>query len=164
MRSRKTRGRVTRKGRQAHPRISSTQVPTDVLSIHGSALGVGPDSDMPPTLADAHRILHDYFGFPSFRDGQERLVAAALAGRDALGTTISGATVTWATSSSSVATVSSAGLVTAVANGTATITATSGSASATATTTVSQVASSVTLSPTSLSFWGYSLGDHGVTR
>jgi len=55
---------------------------------------------------------------------------------DAGGNIISGATVTWATSSSSVATVSSAGLVTAVADGTATITATSGSASGTATVTV----------------------------
>jgi uncharacterized protein YjdB len=76
--------------------------------------------------------------------------------KDAGGTTMSGATVTWATSSASVATVSSAGLVTAVANGSATITATSGSVNQTATATVSQVVSSVTLAPTSLSFtsWG----------
>jgi ATP-dependent DNA helicase RecQ len=40
---------------------------------------------MSPTLVDAHRILHDQFGFSSFRDGQELLVGAALAGRDALG-------------------------------------------------------------------------------
>ncbi len=40
---------------------------------------------MSPNLVDAHRILHDNFGFSSFRDGQERLVGAALAGRDALG-------------------------------------------------------------------------------
>jgi len=40
---------------------------------------------MPPTLVDARRILRDHFGFTSFRDGQERLVSAALAGRDALG-------------------------------------------------------------------------------
>ena len=40
---------------------------------------------MPPDRIDARRILHDHFGFPSFRDGQERLVGAALAGRDALG-------------------------------------------------------------------------------
>jgi uncharacterized protein YjdB len=46
--------------------------------------------------------------------------------------------------------------VTAVADGSATITATSGSVNQTATATVSQVASSVTLAPTSLSFtsWG----------
>ena len=40
---------------------------------------------MSPTLDDARRILHDQFGFSSFRDGQEPLVGAALAGRDALG-------------------------------------------------------------------------------
>ena len=40
---------------------------------------------MSANLVDARRILHDNFGFSSFRDGQERLVGAALAGRDALG-------------------------------------------------------------------------------
>ncbi len=40
---------------------------------------------MPPDLVHARRILHDHFGFSSFRDGQESLVGAALAGRDALG-------------------------------------------------------------------------------
>ena len=40
---------------------------------------------MPLDPIDPLRILHDHFGFSSFRDGQERLVAAALAGRDALG-------------------------------------------------------------------------------
>ena len=72
--------------------------------------------------------------------------------KDANDSTIASPTVTWATSSASVATASSAGLVTAVANGSATITATSGSVNQTATATVSQVASSVTLAPTSLSF------------
>ena len=40
---------------------------------------------MAATLVDARRILHDQLGFPSFRDGQEPLVGAALEGRDALG-------------------------------------------------------------------------------
>ena len=57
---------------------------------------------------------------------------------DANGETISGATVTWATSDAAVATVSSTGLVTSVADGTATITATSGSLTETATVTVEQ--------------------------
>ena len=56
--------------------------------------------------------------------------------KDQSGATMASATVTWATSDAAVATVSSAGLVTAVANGTATITATSGSASATASVTI----------------------------
>ena len=84
-------------------------------------------------------------------------VTLAATVKDAGGTTMSGATVTWTTSSSSIATVSSAGLVTAVANGTATITATSGSASGTASVTVTQSASTVTLSSDSLTFT--SVGD-----
>jgi hypothetical protein len=59
---------------------------------------------------------------------------------DAGGTAISGATVTWASSDTTIATVSSAGLVTAVSNGTDTITATSGSARATAEVTVNLAA------------------------
>ena len=66
--------------------------------------------------------------------------------RDQSGSPIAGAPVTWASSDQAVATVSSAGLVTAVANGTAVITATSGSASGTASVTVNQVAISASLS------------------
>jgi len=55
---------------------------------------------------------------------------------DQNGATMASAWVTWATSDASVATVSSTGLVTAVANGTETITATSGSARDTASVTV----------------------------
>jgi|GEM_PF-4036832 ATP-dependent DNA helicase RecQ len=40
---------------------------------------------MSATLVDSRRILHDQFGFLSFRDGQEPPVGAALGGRDALG-------------------------------------------------------------------------------
>ena len=50
--------------------------------------------------------------------------------KDQNGTAMAGATVTWATSDASVATVSTAGLVTSVADGAVAITATSGSASA----------------------------------
>ncbi len=57
------------------------------------------------------------------------------------------ADVTWSSSDEGVATVSSQGLVTAVANGTSTITARSGSASATAAVTVMQTAHSIVLEP-----------------
>ena len=40
---------------------------------------------MSPDLALAHRLLEQHFGFSSFRPGQERLVAAGMSGRDALG-------------------------------------------------------------------------------
>jgi uncharacterized protein YjdB len=61
-------------------------------------------------------------------------------------------TATWTTSDSSVATISSSGLLTGVATGTATITATSGAITGTTTATV-QVAGlqSITLSPTGIS-------------
>ena len=66
---------------------------------------------------------------------------------DQNGQTMAGAPVTWSSGSTSVATVSGTGLVTAVGNGTATITATSGSASGSATATVAQVVSAVRVSP-----------------
>ncbi len=56
--------------------------------------------------------------------------------RDQNGAIMSGAAVTWMSSASNVASVSSTGLVTAVADGTATITATSGSATGDASVTV----------------------------
>jgi len=40
---------------------------------------------MSADLALAHRLLKKHFGFPSFRPGQERLVAAGMSGRDTLG-------------------------------------------------------------------------------
>ena len=69
---------------------------------------------------------------------------------DQNGTTISGASVSWSSSASGIATVSGTGLVTAVANGTATITATAGSVSGSSTITVEQAAATVTIAPASL--------------
>jgi len=74
--------------------------------------------------------------FPSL--GDTATLTATI--KDDNGNEISGAAVTWTTSAEGVATVSDAGLVTAVADGTATITATSGSLEATAAATVAQVA------------------------
>ncbi|MXY97193.1 MAG: hypothetical protein F4Z29_05475 [Gemmatimonadetes bacterium] len=62
---------------------------------------------------------------------------------------MSGAVVTWQSSSSAVATVGGQGLVTAVSNGRVTITARSGNASATAAVTVSQSAASIRVEPAS---------------
>ena len=70
--------------------------------------------------------------------------------KDASGNGISGKTFTWSSTDEGVATVSTGGLVTAVANGAATITATSGSATGTGSVTVQQVAASITLSSSSL--------------
>ena len=37
-----------------------------------------------PTLAEAEKVLQKYWGYPSFRSGQDRVVEAALEGRDTL--------------------------------------------------------------------------------
>ena len=66
--------------------------------------------------------------------------------KDQNNATMSGVSVSWSSSSASVATVSSTGLVTAVADGAATITATSGSASADAAVTVAQLMASCDVS------------------
>ena len=67
--------------------------------------------------------------------------------RDQNGQVMAGVSVTWASSSAAVATVSASGLVTAAGNGTATITASAGGASGTATATVAQEVSTVALTP-----------------
>ena len=69
----------------------------------------------------------------------------------ASGNVLTGRTVTWSTSSASIATVSQTGVVTGVAAGTATITATSEGKTGTATITVTAVpVATVTVAPTTL--------------
>jgi len=63
--------------------------------------------------------------------------------KDQDGNAMSGQSVTWTSATPAIATVSDAGVVTAVANGTATVTATSGSLSAAANVTVAQVPASL---------------------
>ncbi len=67
--------------------------------------------------------------------------------RDQIARVMAGATVTWASSASSVVTVDGSGLVTGVAEGTATITASAGSAAGSAVVTVAQLVASVQVSP-----------------
>ncbi|MYJ91382.1 MAG: Ig domain-containing protein, partial [Gemmatimonadetes bacterium] len=66
---------------------------------------------------------------------------------DGNGQPVAGATVVWASSDASVATVSAQGLVTAVANSSVTVTARSGSASASVPVTVMQSAGSIAIEP-----------------
>src|SRR5437867_1062291 len=76
----------------------------------------------------------------------------AAAPKDANGNSLSGRTITWASGSTAVATVSASGFVTGVAAGSVTITATSEGQSGTATITVSTVPlASVTVSPSTAS-------------
>ena len=76
---------------------------------------------------------------------------------DQHGNVITGATVTWASDETSVATVDASGLVRSVGNGEATVTATVGSVSGNAEVTVAQVVSAVHVSPETLEF--SALGD-----
>jgi len=77
-----------------------------------------------PSFATSITLSATSLSFSSL-GATEQLTATV---KDQNGATMSGASVTWSSSSASVATVSSSGLVTAVANGTTTITATSGMA------------------------------------
>jgi trimeric autotransporter adhesin len=86
--------------------------------------------------------------------------------RDASNNVLTGRTVTWASSNTSVATVSGSGVVTGVSAGTATITATSEGINGTADITVTAVpvsSVSVTLNPTSIQVGATSTGS-AVTR
>ncbi|MCH7532172.1 MAG: serine hydrolase [Gemmatimonadetes bacterium] len=110
------------------------------------------DGPQPPT-ATAVSISPTTLSFSSV--GETRQLTATV--RDQNGHTMGGATVSWASANTQVATVSSSGLVTAVGDGSATITASSGSAKASTAVTVLQVAVSIELSDTALRFW--ELGD-----
>jgi len=68
--------------------------------------------------------------------GQTQQLTAVVTDQD--GATIASPSVTWSSSNAGVATVTSAGLVSAVGNGSATITATAGAVSATAAVTITQ--------------------------
>lgn len=82
--------------------------------------------------------------------GESAQVVATV--RDALGNAITNLQAQWNSSNPGVATVSTAGLVTAAGNGSTLVSATMGSASAGITVTVTQVAATVTPNAQSLSF------------
>ena len=112
------------------------------LMVSLSILGCGSDaagptdSDAPTPVATTLTLSASILSFSSL--GATEQVTATV--RDQNGAAMSGASVAWASSELSVASVTSAGLVTAVADGTATVTATSGSVTGTALVTVQQVA------------------------
>lgn len=81
----------------------------------------------------------------------DTLVLAAVA-RDPVGAAVADVDFTWRSSDSTVATVSTAGVVVARANGTAQVSATAFERTGTATVTVRQKVARVVLTPTSLSF------------
>ncbi len=118
-----------------------------VLLIAACSGDDGPTQPLVP-VATALEISAATVTFPSLTDVQQ-LTATV---RDQNGQPMPGAQVSWASSNAGVATVSSSGLVTSVANGTATLTAASGAASASAQVTVQQVVAAVALSRDSMTF------------
>ena len=110
-----------------------------------------PESDSP--VATTVSLSSATLSFVAL--GASQLLTATV--KDQNGVTLTGATVTWASSDEAIVTVSSAGLATSVDNGSATITASSGTASGSVSVTVEQVAAALALSPSSVSF--ASLGD-----
>ena len=76
---------------------------------------------------------------------------------DQNGQAMAGASVSWASNDTAVATVTTAGVVTAVQNGSATVTATSGAASGTASVTVAQQPAQIDVSPAADTL--FSVGD-----
>lgn len=98
-----------------------------------------------PTGPDATIALIDVTG-PTATVEIGKTVQLTATPRDAADKSISGATITWSSSSGSIATVSSSGLVTGVAAGQATITASAGGKSATKIMTVIQGVASITIS------------------
>ena len=98
-----------------------------------------PDPPRPTTVAVAPATVR-----LTALGATEQLTAEV---RDQNGNAMARATVTWASSAASGATVSSTGLVTAAGNGPATITATAGAVSGSAAVTVAQEVSAVVVSP-----------------
>ena len=107
----------------------------------------------PPPVATAITISPSSVAFQALGD-TEQLTATVV---DQNGQVMAGAAVDWTTSTATVASVSSAGVVTAVGNGTTSVTATSGSASANIPVTVEQVVAEVRVTPSVTAF--ASLGD-----
>ena len=119
---------------------------TEIIATGASKVGTASVNVMPPAVASVQLT-------PSSAD---ILVGDVLqlnaTPRDADGNALTGRTITWSSSNSSIASVSSSGSVTGLAQGTATITATSEGISSTADITVSPLEpDTVVVSPTAVS-------------
>jgi Big-like domain-containing protein/Leucine Rich Repeat (LRR) protein len=107
-------------------------------------------TDAPPPVATTMTLSAQAMNLSSFSETQSLTAMVS----DQNGTDMPSASVVWASSMPSVASVSASGLVTAIGNGSTTITATSGIATAQATVTVQQVAASIAVSPLSMDLVG----------
>ena len=134
-------------------RLDSRGVVGVALVVSLSILGCGKESpagpaggDAPTPVATTLTLSASVLSFSSL-GATEQLSATVL---DQNGATMAGASLAWASSASSVASISPTGLITAVADGTATITATTDGVNGTATVVVDQVStqSTFTVQPT----------------
>jgi uncharacterized protein YjdB len=114
--------------------VGSTTINATSDGVTGSASATAT----PPPVATVTVSLAS----PTIAQGQTTQATATLT--DAIGNVLSGRTIAWSSSNSSVATVSSTGVVSAVATGTANITATSEGKSGSATATVNAPAPTAT--------------------
>ncbi len=112
-----------------------------------AACGGGGDTPAGPDLNAVASVALDQSSVALGAIGATQQLTATA--RNSAGTALSGKTFNFATSAANVATVSLAGLVTSVGNGTATITATlaGGTLSASAQVTVAQLVAAMTLTP-----------------
>jgi len=119
-----------------------------VCSLFLSGCGGGSTGSNAPPIGAVASVTLSPSSVTVSKGQTEQFSAIA---KDASGNVISGASFTWSSNTSSVATVDSNGLVTTIAQGSAQITATSSGVSGSATLTVVQVASvTVTPSPASI--------------
>ena len=116
--------------------LHSFVVASMLLGTVAWAAGCGDDTTEPPEPARPASITVTPATFELTALGVTVQLSAEV--RDQNGQVIAGATVTWTSSSTTVATVDAAGLVTAAGNGTAMITATAGTVSGSAEGTVDQ--------------------------
>ena len=112
-----------------------------VLAV--AACGDGESSTTPPTPEPARPTTVTVSPATHELTALGETVQLGAEVRDQNASVMAGATVTWTSIASSVATVNASGLVTAAGNGTATITASAGSASGSAVVTVAQVVSAI---------------------
>jgi hypothetical protein len=120
---------------------------SSVQAVHAAALGIligtaCSDGGTPPAPVPTSVAVSPAAPTLAALGATQQLAATV---RDQSGAAMSGVTVTWSSSDTTVVRVSLTGLVTAVANGSAQITAAAGAASGSATVTVAQVPSQVTV-------------------